>query len=179
MFRNTLLRLLCPQHTVAGHTARGWYVLPLTSVLRYEVHNRQTLHARISHTTAARIFVCPRSWVLIQNWVSKSSGMESKGERRDRTLDTVRSSDGVWGEEPDDLEVLDTDVEEPGQLEDLVDRLGRKSLIPVECIPHDRTRLPSGLGSRSLGTAEEPRLSILLACILVHGALTSTAVSNS
>ena len=108
MDRSSLMSKRCPQHTVAGHTARGWYVLPLTSVLRYEVHNRQTLHARISHTTAAGIFVFPRSWVLIQNWVSKSSEMESKGVPG-IVPSTVCSSDCVGGEEPDDLEVLDTD----------------------------------------------------------------------
>ena len=42
-----------------------------------------------------------------------------EGRARDRCVDEVGGGDGVCGEEPDDLEVLEADVEEPS--ENLVD----------------------------------------------------------
>ena len=44
-----------------------------------------------------------------------------EGRARDCCVDEVGGGDGVCGEEPDDLEVLEADVEEPSK--DLVDRV--------------------------------------------------------
>ena len=51
----------------------------------------------------------------------EDSGRRVEGRARDRRVDLVGGTDGVRREQPDDLEVLEADVEEPS--EDLVDRV--------------------------------------------------------